>query len=99
MCIRDRSEAIAVTGSNAYISNWTDGHEIMVISTLSDKVTDSIIVGKEPESMAFDRTGILWVICNGGWDRQTFAELDQISTCLLYTSPSPRDRTRSRMPS
>ena len=23
----------------------------------------------------------------------------QIQTCLLYTSPSPRDRTRSRMPS
>ena len=22
-----------------------------------------------------------------------------LSTCLLYTSPSPRDRTRSRMPS
>ena len=25
--------------------------------------------------------------------------LDKIWTCLLYTSPSPRDRTRSRMPS
>ena len=24
---------------------------------------------------------------------------EQISTCLLYTSPSPRDRTRCRMPS
>ena len=24
---------------------------------------------------------------------------DQLQTCLLYTSPSPRDRTRSRMPS
>ena len=24
---------------------------------------------------------------------------DGISICLLYTSPSPRDRTRSRMPS
>ena len=23
----------------------------------------------------------------------------QVSNCLLYTSPSPRDRTRSRMPS
>ena len=23
----------------------------------------------------------------------------QLKTCLLYTSPSPRDRTRSRMPS
>ena len=26
-------------------------------------------------------------------------EQDQYSACLLYTSPSPRDRTRSRMPS
>ena len=25
--------------------------------------------------------------------------LPRINTCLLYTSPSPRDRTRSRMPS
>ena len=24
---------------------------------------------------------------------------NQFKTCLLYTSPSPRDRTRSRMPS
>ena len=28
------------------------------------------------------------------------AAVDDLSfTCLLYTSPSPRDRTRSRMPS
>ena len=26
-------------------------------------------------------------------------EVEMIKTCLLYTSPSPRDRTRSRMPS
>ena len=25
--------------------------------------------------------------------------LQTVGTCLLYTSPSPRDRTRSRMPS
>ena len=25
--------------------------------------------------------------------------INQVSDCLLYTSPSPRDRTRSRMPS
>ena len=30
----------------------------------------------------------------------TYAELlEEVKTCLLYTSPSPRDRTRSRMPS
>mgnify|MGYP003376792910 CR=1 FL=1 len=26
-------------------------------------------------------------------------KVDDVLTCLLYTSPSPRDRTRSRMPS
>ena len=26
-------------------------------------------------------------------------KIDHVITCLLYTSPSPRDRTRSRMPS
>ena len=28
-----------------------------------------------------------------------FESMEKISGCLLYTSPSPRDRTRSRMPS
>ena len=28
-----------------------------------------------------------------------YVEVSMISVCLLYTSPSPRDRTRSRMPS
>ena len=32
-------------------------------------------------------------------DIQTVFESIQGSICLLYTSPSPRDRTRSRMPS
>ena len=35
------------------------------------------------------------------WGEQTPREafLWSILVCLLYTSPSPRDRTRSRMPS
>ena len=32
-----------------------------------------------------------------GWGRQIRSYVMQ--PCLLYTSPSPRDRTRSRMPS
>ena len=30
---------------------------------------------------------------------RAFIEKDVLEACLLYTSPSPRDRTRSRMPS
>ena len=34
-----------------------------------------------------------------GIDKQGHWHLNDPSNCLLYTSPSPRDRTRSRMPS
>ena len=32
-------------------------------------------------------------------DRRTIGYMPEERGCLLYTSPSPRDRTRSRMPS
>ena len=32
-------------------------------------------------------------------DRQWLLDWASVTSCLLYTSPSPRDRTRSRMPS
>ena len=31
--------------------------------------------------------------------KKALGDSEQAATCLLYTSPSPRDRTRSRMPS
>ena len=32
-------------------------------------------------------------------DRYGMFTITPLESCLLYTSPSPRDRTRSRMPS
>ena len=32
-------------------------------------------------------------------NQQIQAEIDRVVACLLYTSPSPRDRQKSRMPS
>mgnify|MGYP002682429683 FL=1 len=42
----------------------------------------------------------IWVIGGDGWAYDIgYGGLDHVMACLLYTSPSPRDRTRSRMPS
>ena len=52
------------------------------------------------------RSGVMsWLpgeAINLGLDLQGGSHLllqQQVRSCLLYTSPSPRDRTRSRMPS
>lgn len=73
--IHKSSEAIAVAGSKAYISSWIGENKIMVINTVSDEVSDSIIVGYEPESMEIDRQYRLWVLCTGGWQKLHPAEL------------------------
>lgn len=78
--LRRTSESICVAGTKAFISYWTEGSEVMVVNTFSDKVIDSIKVGVEPESMTFDKNGRLWVLCNGGWARNNFAELYKINT-------------------
>ena len=51
-------------------------------------------------------TGVPCVIKAPGWsggnssaDLNKYRDTTLQWTCLLYTSPSPRDRTRSRMPS
>ena len=36
---------------------------------------------------------------SGAFDARAFEAILEFCDCLLYTSPSPRDRTRSRMPS
>eukprot|EP00656_Telonema_subtile_P038227 TRINITY_DN42904_c0_g1_i1.p1 TRINITY_DN42904_c0_g1~~TRINITY_DN42904_c0_g1_i1.p1 ORF type:complete len:109 (+),score=24.61 TRINITY_DN42904_c0_g1_i1:50-376(+) len=53
--------------------------------------------------------GYGWLGCTDSYERPPELNTDvgtpvdatcrEASTCLLYTSPSPRDRTRSRMPS
>lgn len=78
--LRRSSEAIVVSGNKAFISDWVAGNEIMVINTVNDKVIDSIVVGMEPESMVIDRYKKLWVLCNGGWERNNFAQLTGINT-------------------
>ena len=38
-------------------------------------------------------------LMNGFWDRLVLGPQGVFISCLLYTSPSPRDRQKSRMPS
>ena len=55
---------------------------------------------KEAQLQAQEQECIAWenAIPLGGKSSDVYC-FDMVLSCLLYTSPSPRDRTRSRMPS
>lgn len=78
--LRRSSEAIEILENKAFISNWSGGKEIMVVNTITNRVSDSILVAVEPESMVIDKNGKLWVLCTGGYFNKKFPELIRINT-------------------
>ena len=60
----------------------------------ADWVMESgVTSASENDRIIWDADSTYWVLVTGG------SNTGGSVTCLLYTSPSPRDRTRSRMPS
>ena len=79
----------AMMASNKHFSGSYTPEEMTTIATFLLKRAE--YVGKSDRSNGkYDPARIIWSIYQG----TTYAIV-----CLLYTSPSPRDRTRSRMPS
>jgi DNA-binding beta-propeller fold protein YncE len=94
------SESIITYQSLAFVANWVGGNKVFVINTMNDSLIDSIEVGTEPESMVMDINNYLWVLCNGGWQRENFAELIAINTFgntieKRFTFPSINDSPTS----
>ena len=97
IAVIDLLETLTVTDTN--VANNT----ILTSANLSDTV-EGLELSVASESAALDNTSVTWDVSD---DNNYFMiSADGVVTpatslvgCLLYTSPSPRDRTRSRMPS
>ena len=59
---------------------------------------EGLNVGQVAELLALNTAEVVKALFLKGVMAQVNQQLD-IDTCLLYTSPSPRDRQKSRMPS
>jgi hypothetical protein len=57
----------------------------MVIDPETNSLTDSVLVGKEPNSMVVDAAGKLWVLCSGGFMAEEFPTLHRINPQSLVT--------------
>ena len=82
----------------------------MRILVVNVNTTESITqaIARQAQAVAAPGTEIIGLTPHFGADSiegnfesylAAIAVMDRVMSCLLYTSPSPRDRTRSRMPS
>ena len=73
------TEKMVQVGNELYVSNWsyyyTDAsshesyHTVQVVDLSNDVKVADIEVGKEPNTMAVDKNGHVWVLCEGrSWD-------------------------------
>ena len=72
----------------------TDGESLIIISDTEAEGVDEMVVDEEEEEEEEEENGIhVIVVVNDD------VVVEEEEDCLLYTSPSPRDRQKSRMPS
>ena len=93
-----RISLLLLTG--AFLASSCKKEDPMLKATLHAKCRECVVSYASGVSQSKKDT-LLGVVDQGSGD--TIAEERQwtlqLKDCLLYTSPSPRDRTRSRMPS
>ena len=86
---------VLVTGGAGYIGSVCveelikAGHEVDIIDNLSEGFREAVV----PEARLH-----VGCLSQKAWVQDLVGAVKP-EACLLYTSPSPRDRTRSRMPS
>ena len=76
-----------------------DAHHRVRNATRSSARTQKSYYDERAHVISFDVGQLVWLYWPRPPVRQRFRKLQRLWTCLLYTSPSPLDRTRSRMPS
>ncbi len=84
--VNQPTEALVTTAGKVFAACWSNygfedhtNNKVLVIDPLTNLVVDSIMTGKEPQSMVVDKNGKLWVLCSGGWMGDEFPTLYRIN--------------------
>jgi DNA-binding beta-propeller fold protein YncE len=78
------TEAMAMVDYEVFATNWSSYNQtstnntVQVIDAIHDKLVDSIVVAKEPNSLVVDKHKKLWVLCSGGFMNEEIPALIRI---------------------
>lgn len=83
------AEQMLLSNGKLFVANWsafgqtTENNTVQVIDIEADKLVDSIVVTKEPNSMVIDKSHKLWILCSGGYLNEEFPALYRIHAGTL----------------
>ena len=73
------TENLLQVGNELWATNWSNYYQpdtsnstVQVIDIQNDVVVSEIEVEKEPNSMVVDKDGMVWVLCDNGWEDSAF---------------------------
>lgn len=84
--ITGSAEQMVLASGKIFAAFWSNYHfpnlennRVFVVNPENDVLVDSVIVGKEPNSMVLDKNGKLWVLCSGGFLNEEIPSLWRIN--------------------
>ena len=83
---------VAITGGCGYVGSH-------VAKAFKEKGFETLVVDRNAAKNPHTHKYVDILVEDNFFSRAFFDALDWHRPCLLYTSPSPRDREKSRMPS
>ena len=91
----------AVTGpANSCVGPWPSPAGTSWHTFVKDCLDESAAIGETGECLDWAQSQNVWYGTMPNWDTSLVTDMSgQTESCLLYTSPSPRDQRGSRMPS
>ena len=87
------TEQMVIANGLVFVAFWSnyafpgfENNKIFVINPATDQIVDSVVVGKEPNSLVVDKNGNIWVLCSGGYLNEEIPTLNQINPESLGVS-------------